>query len=62
MNWALKSRWVCDQVVGPEGGITVGLSLIVTVLGPFVLGDPNLAEGRHGVFGTGGVVRRGDFG
>ena len=39
----------------------MGLSLIVTVLGPFVLGDPDLAEGRRGVFGAGGVVHGGDF-
>ncbi len=34
---------------------------MVTVLGPFVLGNPDPAGGRHGVFGTGGVVRGGDF-
>ena len=49
-------------MIGPEGGITVGLSLMVTVLGPFALGDPGLAGGRHGVLFTDGVVRGGDFG
>ena len=47
-------------MVGPEEGITVGLSLIVTVLGFF---GPGPAEGRRGGFGTGGGVARGeDFG
>ena len=36
----------------------MGLSLMVTVLGLF---GPGPAEGRHGAFSTGGVVRRGDF-
>ena len=47
-------------MIGPEEGITVGLSLIVTVLGFF---DPDPAGGRHGGFSTGGGVVRGrDFG
>ena len=47
-------------MVGPEG-ITVGLSLMVTVLGPFVLGVPGLIGNCHGVLVGGCVVRRGDF-
>ena len=39
----------------------MGFSLMVTVLGPFGLGDPDLAGGRRGVFGADGVVRGGDF-
>ncbi len=47
-------------MVGTEEGITMGLSLIVTVLGFF---DPDPARGRRGGFGTGGgVARGGDFG
>ena len=37
----------------------MGLSLMVTVLGPF---GPNPAEGHRGVFSTGGVVHGEDFG
>ena len=46
-------------MVGPEEEITVGLSLIVTVLGFF---DPDPVGGHRGGFGTGGGVVRGDFG
>ena len=49
-----------DHVIGPEEGIMVGLSLIVTVLGFF---DPGPAGGRRGGFSTGGGVVHGrDFG
>ena len=43
-------------MIGPEEGITVGLSLIMTVLGFF---DPDPAGGCHGGCGTGGGVARG---
>ncbi len=34
---------------------------MVTVLGPFVLGDPDPAGGRHGVLFAENVVHGGDF-
>ncbi len=48
-------------MVGLEEGITVGLSLMVTVLGPFGLGKPALAGDCCGVLVKGCVAREGGF-
>ncbi len=48
-------------MVGPEEGITVGLSLMVTVLGPFTLGVPILVGNCLGVLVGSCVVHGGDF-